>query len=218
MPDNPFLQRFDQLPTTLPIFPLTGAIVMPGGILPLNIFEPRYLNMVRDAMRTEQLIGMIQPKQENSEQGLYDIGCAARITQYGESIDGRLEIVLTGICRFRNKEELSSTRGYRIIAPDWSAFEIDYQVHEEHSETLVNRLKAALKVYFQTNSFETDWGLLNQLPTAELINNLVGSLPFKSEDKQMLLEANNQKNLLDHLIALLLSSRETNKTEPEPLH
>ncbi|MDB4512212.1 LON peptidase substrate-binding domain-containing protein, partial [Arenicella sp.] len=198
----------------------TGAIVMPCGILPLNIFEPRYLNMVRDAMQSDQLIGMIQPKEKrlDTDHDLYDIGCAARITQYAESTDGRLEIILTGLCRFKNKQELSTTRGYRLIMPDWSEYEVDYQPHQEYSETSSSRLKSALKIYFQANSFSTDWEILNQLSTPELINNLVGSLPFKSEDKQMLLEATSQENRLDYLIALLSSAGGDSKTRPKSLH
>ncbi len=100
------MQQFEQLPDTLPVFPLTNAVVMPGGHLPLNIFEPRYLNMLQDAMERHRLIGMIQPRDESPNPDLYSVGCAARITRYEETNDGRLEVSLTGLCRFEIKEEL----------------------------------------------------------------------------------------------------------------
>ena len=96
---SPFTQSFEQLPKTLPIFPLSGAVVLPGGTLALNIFEPRYLNMLQDTMRGDRLIGMIQPKNELTPTVLHTIGCAARVISYSETKDGRLEILLEGICR-----------------------------------------------------------------------------------------------------------------------
>ena len=115
-----------QLPDVLPVFPLANAVVLPGGYLPLNIFEPRYLNMVQDAMEGHRLVGMVQPRDDSTKPELYQVGCAGRVTRYYETQDGRLEIVLSGLCRFRIGEELSTTRGYRLIKPDWSEFEIDY--------------------------------------------------------------------------------------------
>ena len=115
---SPFVQPFEQLPPTLPVFPLSSAVVLPATNLPLNIFEPRYLNMVQDAIESHRLIGMIQPRYDTANPGLYQVGCAGRITRYAETNDGRLEIALTGLCRFTIGEELSTTCGYRLVKPD----------------------------------------------------------------------------------------------------
>ena len=123
---SPFMQTFDRLPATLPIFPLHNAMMFPGGNLPLNIFEPRYVNMLQDAMRSDQLVGMIQSRDESGKPDLFKVGCAGRVTRYEENDDGRIEIILTGLCRFQVQEELASTRGYRLIVPDWSAYACDY--------------------------------------------------------------------------------------------
>ncbi len=128
------MQQYDQLPDYLPIFPLPNSVVLPGGQLPLNIFEPRYLNMVNDAMEKHRLIGLIQPRDESSKPELFDVGCAARITKYEETNDGRIEIILSGLCRFKVKDELTATRGYRLVLPDWTEFESDYEEDEEPSE------------------------------------------------------------------------------------
>jgi Lon protease-like protein len=148
---NPFIVPYEQLPQTLPIFPLPGAIVMPGNELPLNIFEPRYLNMVSDALSTHRMIGMVQPDPDaRSEHELCRTGCAGRITQYRETSDGRIEMVLSGVCRYDLGEELPTTRGYRLIVPDWSRFSDDYADQEgklcaEH-DLLVQTLKRYLSL------------------------------------------------------------------------
>ncbi len=147
----PFMQAFDELPQTLPIFPLNGAVLLPRGNLPLNIFEPRYLNMLRDAMGADQLIGMIQVPQEDNTDRLFDVGCAGRITRYEETDDGRLEIVLTGACRFKIIAELTSVRGYRLVTPDWSDFALDYQDQAEPDSQSTMLFKAALRNYFRSN-------------------------------------------------------------------
>ena len=119
-PHSPFMQAYDQLPDTLPVFPLPNAVILPGGYLPLNIFEPRYLNMLEDAMASHRLIGMIQPRDDNTQPALYQFGCAGRISRYEETRDGCLEIMLSGLCRYEIKQEITTTRGYRLIIPDWS--------------------------------------------------------------------------------------------------
>ena len=111
---TPFLAEFDRLPGTLPVFPLPDAVVMPGSDLPLNIFEPRYLNMVADAMGSHRMFGMLQPDASRPDQpeAVYCTGCAGRITTYQETPDGRIELILTGVCRFNIHQELAGTRGY----------------------------------------------------------------------------------------------------------
>lgn len=189
MSNHPFNPPFDQLPETLPLFPLPGAIVLPGSDLPLNIFEPRYLNMVSDALSSHRMIGMIQPDPvADDEAELCHTGCAGRITQYRETSDGRLEIALRGVCRFDIKDVLPTTRGYRLGVPDWSRFSSDYADHDGELVAERDRLIENLKRYFESKGLVTDWGALEQLPTVKLVNNLSMALPFSEQDKQVLLE------------------------------
>ena len=186
---SPFIVPYTQLPETLPIFPLPGAIVMPGSELPLNIFEPRYLNMVSDALSTHHMIGMIQPDPNASDsQILCHTGCAGRITQYRETNDGRIEMVLSGVCRYDLGDELPTTRGYRLIVPDWSRFNEDYSNHEDQLHGEHDRLIRLLKRYFDAKELQTDWSVLERLSTVRLMNSLSMALPISQHDKQMLLE------------------------------
>ena len=109
--NSPFMQSYQELPSTVAIFPLSGVVLLPRARLPLNIFEPRYLNMIQDAMQGQRLIGMIQPSSDQSDD-LQQVGCAGRITHYAETNDGRLEIILSGLCRFRIAQELPTVRMY----------------------------------------------------------------------------------------------------------
>lgn len=202
---SPFSQTFDQLPDTLPIFPLKGAVLFPGGSLPLNIFEPRYLNMVQDALQTHRLIGMIQPRDQQRVPTLYDVGCAGRMTRYLETSDGRLEITLSGICRFHIKHELDTVRGYRLVVPDWSGFETDYD-EAIASESAVAKLHAALRAYFSMHDIDADWTLLDQLDPEVLVNMLPSSLALTSEDKQLLLETHDLEDRLRACAALLVDN------------
>lgn len=189
MSHSPFFVPFAQLPETLPIFPLPGAIVMPGSELPLNIFEPRYLNMVSDSLSTHRMIGMIQPNPNAvNETGLCRTGCAGRITQYRETADGRIEMVLSGVCRYDVGEELPTTRGYRLIIPDWSRFRYDYAEHRHLLRDQQGRLIRTLKRYFEAKQLKTDWNKLEGLPTVGLVNSLSAALPLSEQYKQALLE------------------------------
>ena len=186
---SPFIAPYEQLPETLPIFPLPGAIVMPGSELPLNIFEPRYLNMVSDALSTHRMIGMIQPDPDARDTGaLCHTGCAGRITQYRETSDGRIEMVLSGVCRYDLGEELPTTRGYRLIVPNWSRFSDDYTDQEGQLPDEHDRLIRMLKRYFELKGLEADWNMLERLSTVRLMNSLSMALPISEQDKQMLLE------------------------------
>lgn len=189
MSHSPFIARFYQLPDTLPVFPLPGAIVMPGNELPLNIFEPRYLNMVNDALSTHHMIGMIQPDPDTTNgTELCHTGCAGRITQYRETDDGRIEMILSGVCRYDIGEELPTTRGYRLIVPDWSRFREDYADHEGTLRAEHDRLIRTLKHYFQVKGLEADWSMVERLSTVRLMNSLHMALPLSERHKQVLLE------------------------------
>lgn len=197
------MQQFDQLPDSLPVFPLTNAVVLPGGVLPLNIFEPRYLNMLQDAMESHHLIGMIQPLDEKQNPELYKVGCAGRITRYEEMRDGRLEIQLTGLCRFHIKEELSSTRGYRLIVPDWSHFSLDYEAQAEPDSEVKNAFVRALRSYFEHNNMKVESDVMDKLSVEELSNGLFGYLNLAAQDKQMLIEMDTLEQRVKALTALL---------------
>ena len=201
---SPFIAPYEQLPETLPIFPLPGAIVMPGGELPLNIFEPRYLNMVSDALGTHRMIGMIQPDPDARDaSALCHTGCAGRITQYRETSDGRIEMVLSGVCRYDLGEELPTTRGYRLIVPNWSRFSGDYTDHEGQLRDEHDRLIRKLKRYFEVKGLEADWNMLERLSTVSLMNSLSMALPISEQDKQMLLETVEAAQRLRTLTSLL---------------
>ncbi len=201
---NPFITPFDSLPSTLSLFPLPGAIVMPGAELPLNIFEPRYLNMINDAIASHRMIGMVQPDPSGEgEDAVCRTGCAGRITQFRETSDCRIEMVLTGVCRFDVGEELSTTRGYRLIVPDWSRFADDYVDHTEQLQGDHERLMQTLEHFFDAKGYEADLAMLKQLSVARLVDSLTMALPFDTAEKQMLLETVEPEQRLANFIALI---------------
>jgi Lon protease-like protein len=207
---NPFIATYRQLPETLPIFPLPGAIVMPGNELPLNIFEPRYLNMVGDALSSHRMIGMIQPDPDGkAKTGLCHTGCAGRITQYRETSDGRIEMVLSGVCRYDLGEELPTTRGYRLIVPNWSRFSADYANHEDELRGRHELLVQALKRYFELKQLEVNWSVLQRLSTERLMDSLIMALPLGEQDKQVLLETVEAAERLETFIVLLNGELDT---------
>ncbi len=201
---NPFIVPFEQLPETLPIFPLAGTIVMPGNELPLNIFEPRYLNMVSDALGSHRMIGMIQPDPHAAgETDLYPTGCAGRITQYRETNDGRIEMILSGVCRYDIGEELPGTRGYRLVMPDWSRFPDDYADHDGDLRNEHDLLVNTLHRYFEAKQLEVDWSMLERLPTVQLMNSLSMALPLSEQTRQVLLETVQPAERLSTFTAML---------------
>jgi len=205
MPYSPFMPEFEELPETMPVFPLTDAVVMPGADLPLNIFEPRYLNLVTDALSGHHMFGMVQPHPTREEEpaALFRAGCGGRITRYQETGDGRIELVLTGLCRFNIHEELSCDRGYRLVVPDWEPFRTDYQLSRssrfEHRERLIHLLDS----YFTATRLETDWKQLLSIPVDRLVNTLTTVLPLDAMEKQALLEAVSPQERVETLIAAL---------------
>lgn len=201
---NPFIVPFEQLPETLPIFPLAGTIIMPGNELPLNIFEPRYLNMVSDALGSHRMIGMIQPDPYAADEtGLYPTGCAGRITQYRETNDGRIEMILSGVCRYDIGEELPGIRGYRLVIPDWSRFPDDYADHDGELRNEHDLLVNTLHRYFEAKQLEVDWSMLERLPTVQLMNSLSMALPLSEQTRQVLLETVKPAERLSTFTAML---------------
>ena len=193
MSDNPFTPSFTELPSSLPIFPLSGAILLPHGELPLNIFEPRYLSMVLDALGGHRMIGMVQPDPRaeaapGAPEAVYPCGCAGRITAFRETSDGRLLIMLTGICRFRVTSELELLRGYRRVTPEWTAFRQDLD-GEQTDAVDVAGLIAAVKEYCATHGLVLEWDGLRDFPAPRLVDFLGVNLPFGPVEKQALVEA-----------------------------
>jgi len=193
MTRNPFLPEFDELPSELAVFPLAGAVVMPGVQLPLNIFEPRYLNMVNDALAGDRLIGMIQPKgdpdeeESDEEPEIHRVGCAGRITSYSETNDGRVVLVLTGVCRFRVREEIDARHGYRRVAADWTPFAIDF-AETEGTIADPDGFLSSLRTFCKLRNVEIPWDDVKKMPSQELVNLLCAHLPLEPEDKQALIE------------------------------
>lgn len=199
-------------PTVIPVFPLTGTLLLPGNWLPLNIFEPRYRNMVADAMAGSRHIGMIQPfvaQQDNwpaleeppQNPELYTVGCAGRIARCEPQPDGRYLIVLKGISRFRVREELPLVRGYRRVQADYGEFAGDLLEPEAPLDPA--RLLHAVRAYAKANSLELDIDMLAALPGVALLNGLAVALPFHPAERQALLEAPGPSEREELLLALL---------------
>ena len=193
------------LPGRFPVFPLRGAMLLPGGNLPLNIFEPRYLRMVRDAMQTDRVIGMVQPKADAVEDApceLYGTGCAGRITNFSETSDGRFLITLTGVCRFDIAAELEVATPYRQVVADFARWRQDLQPVAPPGE-LKASLARVLRGYFDRHGIEADWSAIDNAPLAGLVTSLCMICPFEPEEKQALLEAGDGGRQARLLIALM---------------
>ena len=186
-----FDPQFEDLPAAIPVFPLPEVLLLPGGMLPLNIFEPRYLAMVQAALSADRMIGMIQPLSSGGRSGeppLYNTGCAGRIRRFEETPDGRYLISLKGVCRFDVAEELAPHDGYRRAQPDWTPYEGDLE-RETHSCLERGRLFPALRGYFKLHGIEADWETLGDAPDERLVTCLSMICPFGAPEKQALLEA-----------------------------
>lgn len=196
---------FDELPTVLPLLPLPHAVVMPGCQLPLSIFEPRYLNLVFDALGSQRLIGMVQPELstwDEEDPELYKTGTAGRITFFNENSDGRLMIVLTGVCRFDIAEELPTRQGYRRAQADWSRFRCDKDeltVSDGEREFFLQQLRD----YCVHKRLEIEWPLLENVSPVALVNRLTCVLPLEVAERQLLVEAVTLPERLDILATLM---------------
>jgi Lon protease-like protein len=193
------------LPQTLALFPLTGAILLPRGVIALNVFEPRYLNMVDDALGAERLIGIIQPA--GGEEGepvprLAEVGAVGRITAFNETDDGRYLITLTGICRFDLEQELDAGTPYRQALVNYEPFADDFAMaHGRSIDRTV--LITSLKTYASLHGFQVDWASVEQAPTETIVNVAAQICPFDDASKQALLEAVTLEERAQTLLALL---------------
>ena len=204
------------LPDVLPIFPLTGVLLLPRGRLPLNIFEPRYLAMTRDAMAGERLIGMVQPSDppiREMNPAVYPLGCAGRITSFSETEDGRFLITLTGVSRFRIKEELPLLSGYRRIVAEWEEFASDRVPDEVGFDRA--RLTLGLKTFFSQRQVQADWSAIDQAPGEHLVTSIAMMCPFAPSEKQALLEAKTLGERARLLTALIEMTASAPPPDPE---
>jgi Lon protease-like protein len=194
-----------ELPQVIPVFPLPGSILLARGQLPLNVFEPRYLNMVDDAMAGDRIIGLIQPLTglDNPQPPLARVGCAGRITGFNETSDGRYLITLTGVCRFRVSSELPVKTPYRQVHADFGPFEADLRAPDPAADFDRDHFLDALRPYLEHRGLNVDWDTAEIAPQEALINSLAMALPFEPPEKQALLEAPSLENRAEALTALL---------------
>lgn len=194
------------LPQTIPVFPLPGALLLPRTRLPLHIFEPRYLAMLDDTLKTShRLIGMVQPREVpgSTEKRLHSIGCAGRVTQFSETEDGRYMITLAGMSRFRVNEEVAGFTPYRRCDVSWDGFDADLGPTEHDPTFQREAFLDLLGRYFDAMNLSTDWDSLKEAEDELLINSLSMLCPFDPEEKQALLEAPSLSTRRETLVTLI---------------
>ena len=212
MPMNVMYKGSADLPENIPVFPLTGALLLPRGQMPLTIFEPRYLEMVDDSLRDgHRLIGMIQPDRSHPETAhpgsddkpvLFKVGCVGRITQIAESGDGRYLLQLTGVARFRVEEELKVATAYRQCRVSYQPFADDFIARKGEDAVDREAVLEALTAFLKANNLKTDWEGVESAPNEALVNALAMMSPYGAAEKQALLEAPDLKSRAEILIAV----------------
>ncbi len=207
MPMNVVYRGSADLPEVIPVFPLPGALLLPRGQMPLNIFEPRYLAMVDDSLRDgHRLIGMIQPDPTHpgpeDKPTLFKVGCVGRITQIAETGDGRYLLQLTGVARFRVEEELNVATAYRQCRVGYASFADDFVARKGEEAVDRKALLEALSAFLKANNLKTDWEGIESAPNEALVNALAMMSPYGSAEKQALLEAPNLKARAEMLVAV----------------
>jgi len=203
---DPFQPGPEQLPAEIAIFPLSGALLLPGGKLPLNIFEPRYMAMTLDSLATGRMFGMIQgdPSQPRGERGttVFQVGCLGRLSSFSETEDGRLLITLTGVTRFRVVEEIEMRRGYRRVRADYTPYADDLEP-DSPEDVARDSILTALRPYFAAKGIDANWEAIEEMAGPALVTTLAMVCPFGVPEKQALLEAPTLKERTQSLIALL---------------
>ncbi len=222
MPINIEYRGPADLPEIIPVFPLPGALLLPRGQMPLNIFEPRYLAMVDDSLRDgHRLIGMIQPdvahSPKNSDKpALFRVGCVGRITQLAESGDGRYILELTGVARFKIVEELEVLTAYRQCKVDFFAFVDDFTARMGEEEVDREALLAVLADFLKANNLKVDWEGVESAPNEALVNALAMMSPYGPAEKQAMLEAPDLKTRAEILIAVTEMDLAKKRTSGDP--
>lgn len=218
--NNPYSAP-EEVPNVIAVFPLTGALLLPRGELPLNIFEPRYLTMIDDAMKSHRIIGMIQPQEESPAYrdipGLLTVGCAGRITQIAETGDGRYHLTLTGISRFRIAEEIAAMTPYRQCRVDFSAFETDFTPRVGENAVDRESVLRTLRDFAEANQLQIDWTSIHEAPNEALVNALSMMSPYGPKEKQALLEAPDLKARAEVLVAITEIELARGKNASSPL-
>jgi uncharacterized protein len=208
MPINAIYKGPDDLPGVIAVFPLPGALLLPRGQMPLNIFEPRYLAMIDDAFRSgTRVIGMIQPDpahpgRHENKPNLFGVGCIGRISQLAESGDGRYLVQLTGVVRFRIEEELALGTPYRQCRVTYQPFIDDFTARKGEDEVDRKAVLRALADFLKANNLKADWGGIENAPNEALVNALAMMSPYGAAEKQALLEAPDLKTRAEILIAV----------------
>jgi Lon protease-like protein len=221
MPMNAVYRGPEAVPAVIPVFPLPGALLLPRGQMPLNIFEPRYLAMIDDALRSgDRLIGMIQPDPahpgaDQAKPHLFQVGCVGRMTQFAESGDGRYLIQLTGIARFRVEEELSVTTLYRQCRVTYQPFADDFIARKGEDEVDRKALLRALTAFLKANNLKADWEGIENAPNEALVNALAMMSPYDAAEKQAMLEAPDLKTRAEILVAVTEIELAKSKTPGE---
>ena len=194
------------LPKTIPIFPLSNFIIFPHTTVPLNIFEPRYIEMINDSMKTNKMIGLVQPKSndDSSIPGLHKIGCMGKITNFKDTSDGRYMIDLCGITRFEITREIKNTKPYRICETNYDNFQLDLSPEKKKLEfSDLESMFKHLKILFEKKGYIINWKSLEKQDLNETINALAMASPFSLEEKQILLESRNLEMRKDKIAEIL---------------
>ncbi len=209
------------MPGVLPVFPLSGALLLPRGQLPLNVFEPRYVAMIDDALKGHRMIGIIQPDPEaedvRSAPPLLKVGCAGRITQFAESGDGRYIVTLTGVSRFTLFEEVTAMTPYRLCRIDVSPFIADFKPRAGEEQVDRDGVLKALRDFADENNLQIDWDSINQAPNEALVNALSMMSPFGPREKQALLEATDLRGRAEVLVAITEVELARGRSQPRVL-
>ena len=210
-------KKIDHLPNKVPVFPLSNFIIFPRTTVPLNIFEPRYIDMVDDAMKSNRIIGMVQPKKFNQNVPmLYNVGCAGKITSFSETNDGRYLIALVGISRFKIIEELENDKLYRECSISFNDFHYDLEENKEEIKfSDLELIFKELKSLFIKEGYIINWKELEKQSLDQTINTLAMASPFSLEEKQILLETinlNERKKKLEEILSIYTVDNFNNKT------
>ena len=212
-----FEHNINELPTSLPLFPLNKVLLLPRAKLPLNLFENRYLHMLDYALANKRMIGMVQPKEKvlkNSEiknPNLYQIGCAGRVTAFSETNDNRYELILKGVCRFKINKEKKIVNGFRSADVSWDLFKKDYEVDNLSDLNKRHDFEALLKVFLKKISISADWEMVETTSDEDLVNMISMCSPFDVSEKQALLEAKTLDKSVEVLTSLMQMSLNDNK-------